>query len=124
MSNIDKKLTGVEKLLNRILPTIYQNITDVKIDRNYNISDSHLYDDIPPYNLNIYTNLPNTLTKNDYWDNEVWETNENSYVLDYHYMNDVHVPELLEYFSIKDDEFDRNVKIYNIDNELILSTDY
>lgn len=124
MNNIDKKLTGVEKLLNRILPTIYQNITDVKIDRNYDISDSHLYDDIPQYNLNIYTNLPNTLTKNDYWDNAVWETNENSYVLDYHYLNDVHVPELIEYFSIKDAEFDRNVKIYNIDNELILSTDY
>jgi hypothetical protein len=38
-------------------------------------------------------------------------------------MNDVIMPELLEYFSIKDAEFDRRVKIYNVDKELIITAE-
>jgi hypothetical protein len=38
-------------------------------------------------------------------------------------MNDVIIPELLEYFSLKDSEFYRRVKIYNIDKGLIITTE-
>ena len=115
MSNIERKISGVEKLFNNILPTIYPHITNIQILKND--TDGYRY---PEYDLIIDTDLPNTVTKNDYWDNEFWETNQ---LFDYHYMNDVIMPELLEYFSIKDAEFDRRVKIYNIDKELIITTE-
>ena len=124
MSNIDRKLIGVEKLFNEVLPTIYPHITNIKISKND--TDGYRY---PDYDLIIDTDLPNTITKDDYWDNEFWSTKNfertaNRYHLfDYHYMNDVIMPELLEYFSIKDAEFDRRVKIYNIDKELIITTE-
>ena len=113
MSNIERKISGVEKLFNNILPTIYPHITNIQILKND--TDGYRY---PEYDLIIDTDLPNTVTKNDYWDNEFWETNQ---LFDYHYMNDVIMPELLEYFSIKDAEFDRRIKIYNIDKELIIT---
>ena len=115
MSNIDRKISGVEKLFNNILPTIYPHITNIQILKND--TDGYRY---PEYDLIIDTDLPNTVTKDEYWDNEFWETNQ---MFDYHYMNDVIMPELLEYFSIKDAEFDRRVKIYNIDKELIITTE-
>ena len=113
MSNIDRKISGVEKLFNEILPTIYPQITNIEIVKKYT-------NEYPDYDIIIDTNLPNTVTKDDYWDNEFWETNQ---TFDYHYMNDVIMPELLEYFSIKDAEFDRQVKIYNIDKELIITAE-
>ena len=115
MSNIERKISGVEKLFNNILPTIYPHITNIQILKND--TDGYRY---PEYDVIIDTDLPNTVTKNDYWDNEFWETNQ---LFDYHYMNDVVMPELLEYFSIKDAEFDRRVKIYNIDKELIITAE-
>ena len=115
MSNIDRKISGVEKLFNNILPTIYPHITNIQILKND--TDGYRY---PEYDLIIDTDLPNTVTKDEYWDNEFWETNQ---MFDYHYMNDVIIPELLEYFSIKDAEFDRRVKIYNIDKELIITAE-
>ena len=115
MGNIDRKISGVEKLFNNILPTIYPHITNIQILKND--TDGYRY---PEYDLIIDTDLPNTVTKDEYWDNEFWETNQ---MFDYHYMNDVIMPELLEYFSIKDAEFDRRVKIYNIDKELIITTE-
>jgi hypothetical protein len=115
MSNIERKISGVEKLFNNILPTIYPHITNIQILKND--TDGYRY---PEYDLIIDTDLPNTVTKNDYWDNEFWETNQ---MFDYHYMNDVIMPELLEYFSIKDAEFDRRVKIYNVDKELIITAE-
>ena len=114
MNNIDRKISGVEKLFNEILPTIYPHITNIQILKND--TDGYRY---PEYDLIIDTDLPNTITKDEYWDNEFWETNQ---MFDYHYMNDVIMPELLEYFSIKDAEFDRRVKIYNIINGLIITT--
>ena len=113
MNNIDRKISGVEKLFNEILPTIYPQITNIEIVKKYT-------NEYPDYDLIIDTNLPNTVTKDDYWDNEFWETNQ---MFDYHYMNDVIMPELLEYFSIKDAEFDRQVKIYNVDKELIITAE-
>ena len=113
MNNIDRKISGVEKLFNEILPTIYPQITNIEIVKKYT-------NEYPDYDLIIDTDLPNTVTKDDYWDNEFWETNQ---MFDYHYMNDVIMPELLEYFSIKDAEFDRQVKIYNIDKELIITAE-
>jgi hypothetical protein len=115
MSNIDRKISGVEKLFNNILPTIYPHITNIQILKND--TDGYRY---PEYDLIIDTDLPNTITKDEYWDNEFWETNQ---MFDYHYMNDVVMPELLEYFSIKDAEFDRRVKIYNVDKELIITAE-
>ena len=115
MNNIDRKISGVEKLFNNILPTIYPHITNIQILKND--TDGYRY---PEYDLIIDTDLPNTITKDEYWDNEFWETNQ---MFDYHYMNDVIMPELLEYFSIKDAEFDRRVKIYNIDKELIITAE-
>jgi len=115
MNNIDRKISGVEKLFNEILPTIYPHITNIQILKND--TDGYRY---PEYDLIIDTDLPNTVTKDEYWDNEFWETNQ---MFDYHYMNDVIMPELLEYFSIKDAEFDRRVKIYNVDKELIITTE-
>ena len=112
MNNIDRKISGVEKLFNEILPTIYPHITNIEIVKKYT-------NEYPDYDIIIDTNLPNTVTEDDYWDNEFWETNQ---MFDYHYMNDVIMPELLEYFSIKDVEFDRRVKIYNIINGLIITT--
>ena len=113
MSNIDRKISGVEKLFKQILPTIYPNITDIDIEEKIDPDhDSIFY-------LNINTDLPNTVTKNNFWDNEYWETNQ---MFDYHYMNDVIIPELLEYFSITDREFLRIVRIYNADGELIIYT--
>ena len=87
-------------------------------DAYYNNDNPIMEDD--EYDLIIDTDLPNTVTKDEYWDNEFWETNQ---MFDYHYMNDVIMPELLEYFSIKDAEFDRRVKIYNIDKELIITAE-
>ena len=113
MNNIDRKISGVEKLFNEVLPTIYPQITNIEIVKKYT-------NEYPDYDLIIDTDLPNTVTKDDYWDNEFWETNQ---MFDYHYMNDVIMPELLEYFSIKDVEFDRRVKIYNVDKELIITTE-
>jgi hypothetical protein len=113
MNNIDRKISGVEKLFNEILPTIYPQITNIEIVKKYT-------NEYPDYDLIIDTDLPNTVTKDDYWDNEFWETNQ---MFDYHYMNDVIMPELLEYFSIKDAEFDRQVKIYNVDKELIITAE-
>ena len=113
MNNIDRKISGVEKLFNEILPTIYPQITNIEIVKKYT-------NEYPDYDLIIDTDLPNTVTKDDYWDNEFWETNQ---MFDYHYMNDVIMPELLEYFSIKDAEFDRRVKIYNVDKELIITAE-
>ena len=113
MNNIDRKISGVEKLFNEILPTIYPQITNIEIVKKYT-------NEYPDYDIIIDTNLPNTVTKDDYWDNEFWETNQ---MFDYHYMNDVIMPELLEYFSIKDAEFDRQVKIYNVDKELIITAE-
>ena len=113
MSNIDRKISGVEKLFNEILPTIYPQITNIEIVKKYT-------NEYPEYDLIIDTDLPNTVTKDDYWDNEFWETNQ---MFDYHYMNDVIMPELLEYFSIKDADFDRRVNIYNIDKELIITAE-
>lgn len=110
MSNIDRKISGVEKLFKQVLPTIYPNITDVKIVKQ----DNELF---PDYNLIIQTNLPNTVTEDDFWDNKYWETHP---LFDYHYMNDVIIPELLEYFSITDMDFLRVINIYNIDGELIV----
>ena len=124
MSNIDRKLIGVEKLFNEVLPRIYPHITNIKISKND--TDGYRY---PDYDLIIDTDLPNTITKDDYWDNEFWltknfERTANRYHLfDYHYMNDVIIPELLEYFSIKSADFDRRVKIYNIDKELIITAE-
>jgi len=115
MSNIERKISGVEKLFNNILPTIYPHITNIQILKND--TDGYRY---PEYDLIIDTDLPNTITKDEYWDNEFWETNQ---LFDYHYMNDVIMPELLEYFSIKDAEFDRRVKIYNVDKELIITAE-
>jgi len=113
MSNLDRKISGVEKLFKQILPTIYPNITDIDIEEKIDPDhDSIFY-------LNINTDLPNTVTKNNFWDNEYWETNQ---MFDYHYMNDVIIPELLEYFSITDREFLRIVRIYNADGELIIYT--
>jgi hypothetical protein len=112
MNNIDRKISGVEKLFNEVLPTIYPQITNIEIVKKYT-------NEYPDYDLIIDTDLPNTVTKDDYWDNEFWETNQ---MFDYHYMNDVIMPELLEYFSIKDAEFDRQIKIYNIINGLIITT--
>lgn len=111
MSNIDRKISGVEKLLNQVLPTIYPYITDVKIVKQ----DNELF---PDYDLIIQTNLPNTVTKVDYWDNKYWETHP---LFDYHYMNDVIIPELLEYFSITDRQFERTLRIYNIDGRLVIT---
>ena len=113
MSNIERKISGVEKLFNEVLPTIYPQITNIEIVKKYT-------NEYPDYDLIIDTDLPNTVTKDDYWDNEFWETNQ---MFDYHYMNDVIMPELLEYFSIKDAEFDRRVKIYNVDKELIITAE-
>jgi hypothetical protein len=113
MNNIDRKISGVEKLFNEILPTIYPQITNIEIVKKYT-------NEYPDYDIIIDTNLPNTVTEDDYWDNEFWETNQ---MFDYHYMNDVIMPELLEYFSIKDAEFDRQVKIYNVDKELIITAE-
>ncbi len=113
MNNIDRKISGVEKLFNEVLPTIYPQITNIEIVKKY----TNKY---PDYDIIIDTNLPNTVTEDDYWDNEFWETNQ---MFDYHYMNDVIMPELLEYFSIKDAEFDRQVKIYNVDKELIITAE-
>jgi hypothetical protein len=112
MNNIDRKISGVEKLFNEVLPTIYPQITNIEIVKKYT-------NEYPDYDIIIDTNLPNTVTEDDYWDNEFWETNQ---MFDYHYMNDVIMPELLEYFSIKDAEFDRQIKIYNIINGLIITT--
>ena len=113
MSNLDRKISGVEKLFKQILPTIYPNITDIDIEKKIDPDhDSIFY-------LNINTDLPNTVTKNNFWDNEYWETNQ---MFDYHYMNDVIIPELLEYFSITNREFLRIVRIYNADGELIIYT--
>ena len=112
MGNIDRKISGVEKLFRQILPTIYPDITEINIVKQ----DNELF---PDYDLIIHTNLPNTVTKDDFWDNEYWETNQ---LFDYHYMNDVVMPELLEYFSIKDREFNRLVHIYNKDNKHIISS--
>jgi len=113
MSNLDRKISGVEKLFKQILPRIYPNITDIDIEEKIDPDhDSIFY-------LNINTDLPNTVTKNNFWDNEYWETNQ---MFDYHYMNDVIIPELLEYFSITDREFLRIVRIYNADGELIIYT--
>jgi len=113
MNNIDRKISGVEKLFNEVLPTIYPQITNIEIVKKYT-------NESPDYDIIIDTNLPNTVTEDDYWDNEFWETNQ---MFDYHYMNDVIMPELLEYFSIKDAEFDRRVKIYNIINGLIITAE-
>jgi len=110
MGNIDRKISGVEKLFRQILPTIYPNITDIDIEEKIDPDhDSIFY-------LNINTDLPNTVTKNNFWDNEYWETNQ---MFDYHYMNDVIIPELLEYFSITDRQFERTLRIYNIDGRLV-----
>lgn len=111
MSNIDRKISGVEKLFKQVLPTIYPNITDVKIVKQ----DNELF---PDYNLIIQTNLPNTVTEDDFWDNKYWETHP---LFDYHYMNDVIIPELLEYFSITDRQFERTLRIYNIDGRLVIT---
>jgi len=113
MNNIDRKISGAEKLFNEVLPTIYPQITNIEIVKKYT-------NEYPDYDLIIDTDLPNTVTKDDYWDNEFWETNQ---MFNYHYMNDVIMPELLEYFSIKDAEFDRRVKIYNVDKELIITAE-
>ena len=109
----------MEKLFKQILPTIYPNITDIDIEEKIDPDhDSIFY-------LNINTDLPNTVTRDNYWDNEFWSTSTSSryHLFDYHYMNDVIIPEVLEYFSLKDSEFYRRVKIYNIDNELIITTE-
>jgi hypothetical protein len=109
MNNIDRKISGVEKLFNEVLPTIYPQITNIEIVKKYT-------NEYPDYDLIIDTDLPNTVTKDDYWDNEFWETNQ---MFDYHYMNDVIIPELLEYFSITDRQFERTLRIYNIDGRLV-----
>ena len=46
MSNIDRKLIGVEKLFNEVLPTIYPHITNIKISKND--TDGYRY---PEYDL-------------------------------------------------------------------------
>ncbi len=112
MNTIDNKIKGVEKLFNKILPTIYPQITNIRIEKNNN--DKEVY-----YDIIIETNIPNTVTQYNYWDTEFWDTNQ---MFDYHYMNDVVMPELLEYFSIKDREFNRLVHIYNKDNKHIISS--
>jgi len=109
MSNIERRISGVEKLFKQILPTIYPNITDIKIVKQ----DNELF---PDYDLIIQTNLP--VTMDNFWDNKYWETNQ---LFDYHYMNDVIIPELLEYFSITDREFERTLRIYNIDGRLVVA---
>ena len=113
MSSIDRKISGVEKLFKQILPTIYPNITDIDIEEKFDSDQDSLF------YLNINTDLPNTVTKDNFWDNEYWETHN---LFDYHYMNDVIIPELLEYFSITNREFLRIVRIYNADGELIIYT--
>ena len=118
MSNLDRKISGVEKLFKQILPRIYPNITDIDIEEKIDPDhDSIFY-------LNINTDLPNTVTRDNYWDNEFWSTSTSNryHMFDYHYMNDVIIPELLEYFSITDREFLRIVRIYNADGELIIYT--
>jgi len=120
MDNQSEKVKGAEKAFNMILPTIYPMITKVEIERTPELFRMGN----PDYTVAIYTDLPSTITDEDYWDNEYWfkDGGSDGILLDYHYMNDVIIPQLLKYVGMDDMNFSRNVEIYNIDGQHILST--
>lgn len=120
MKNEKKVISAISKLFNSVLPTIYPMITSVEVVEN------------PPqdkmggedYTVVVNTTISNTVDKHNYWEWENWfsdESNNHGVVLDYLWMNDVVIPDLLKYVSLKDIEFSRDVKVYNIDGELIVT---
>ena len=120
MNSQSEKVKGAEKIFNMVLPTIYPMITKVEIERTPELFRMGNSD----YTVSIYTDLPNTITDKDYWENEYWfkDGGSDGILLDYHYMNDVIIPQLLKYVGMTDREFSRDVELYNVDGGHILST--
>lgn len=121
MKNEKKVISAINKLFNSVLPTIYPMITSVEVVENPP-QDKMSGED---YTVMVNTTIPNTVTAENYWEWENWfsdESNNDGVVLDYLWMNDIIIPDLLKYVSLTDIGFSRNVEVYNIDGELIVTT--
>jgi len=115
--NIDENvLRAMEKLFNKILLNIYPMINNIDIEKPILDGDNK-------YIINIYTSIPETINEKNYWDFSNWyDKNGKDNTFDYHYMNDVIISKLLKYFSLNDINFKRELRIYNVNGDLIIST--
>ena len=111
------QLNAIEKLFDKILLKIYPMINNIDIERPF-------MDGNDKYIMNFHTSLPETVTKKNYWESNHWFNEYGDGILfDYAYMNDVIIPKLLKYFNLTDRGFNREIRIYNINGDLILSTE-
>jgi hypothetical protein len=116
MNSPTERAEMIEKILNTLLPGIYPIITKVEVER---MSELFRMGN-PDYTVSIYTTLPNTIKGGDnYWDRENWKTDE---VFDYPWLNDVDIPQILKYVGITDNEFSRELEIYDVEGNHIAST--
>jgi len=109
---------GLEKLLNTILTEIYYPVlTEVELSERPEIFNSW---EAPDYTITLHTTIPEAVTNRTFWYTKYWD--EVGLVLDYEYINDVHIPEILDYFNISDREFNREVEVINKNGDVIVST--
>ena len=112
----ETQLNAVEKLFNNVLLKIYPMVNNIDIERP-------LLDGDDEYIVNFYTSIPETVTEKNYWEEHHWFNEYGEGILfDFHYMNDVIIPKFLKYFGISDRNFNREIRVYNINGGLILST--
>jgi len=114
LSSAEKK--GLEKLLNIILTEIYHPIlTKVELSERPEIFNSW---EAPDYTITLHTTIPEGVTERNFWQTKYWD--EVGLVLDFAYINDVHIPEILNYFNISDRDLEREIEIKNINGDVIL----
>ena len=111
----DNTLNAMEKLFNKILLNIYPMIKNIDIERP-------LLDGDDKYIMNIYTSIPETVNEKNYWELfHGYDENGVGIIFDYHYMDDVIIPKLLMYISLSDRDFNRELRIYNANGDLLIT---
>ena len=107
----ETKTKSLEILANKILPEIYPVITDIKIKgpmkRYIGLTVTNNF-----YKIEVYTTIPEDVTRENYWDSEYGD-------MDFTYMNDYHIKDLLKYLSINPDYFHSEIVVYDINGNTI-----
>lgn len=110
-SSKETKTKSLEILANKILPEIYPVITDIQIKgpmkRYIGLTVTNNF-----YKIEVYTTIPEDVTRENYWDSEYGD-------MDFAYMNDYHIKDLLKYLSINTEYFHSEIVVYDINGDMI-----
>jgi hypothetical protein len=111
MSDVSKRLGLIENLLNILVSRIYPVIRYINVSGPTQ-QKSYLGKTVNVYRINVYTTIPSNIDMENYWTSEYAD-------MDFGWMGDHYVDEILTYVGINREDFIREIFVYGDDDNFI-----